>query len=208
MLHIKNARVLPSGFFIAIFQELVALAFRGLLLISGGYKVSYRIKGRLGHNERYVLAANHQSLVDPFAIFSLFSMQHRFQFLPIKFMTIPKVYHRWYIKPFAYILGCFPAHIKERNHHTYGIDGAIKLLRYGYNICIFPEGTRSLRSESHPKHGIVKILQEYPEAKLLLAHIEWKYTGWRRSVTVTIAAAPEQLDKTDPKAIMNAIYAL
>jgi 1-acyl-sn-glycerol-3-phosphate acyltransferase len=208
MLHTKNARILPSGFLIATFQEIVALLFRLLLRFSGGYKVNYQIMGRLGHRQRYILAANHQSLVDPFAIFSLFTMRHRFQFLPIKFMTIPKVYHRWYIKPFAYLLGCFPAHIKERNHHTYGIEGAIKLLHYGYNICIFPEGTRTLRSESDPKPGIVKIMQEYPDAKLLLAHIEWKYTGWRRSVSVTIAHAPENLDTTDPKAIMDAIYAL
>lgn len=205
----KNARFLPSGFVIALFQEIAAALCVLYLSVFGGYKVKSHINGRLGHRQRYVIAANHQSLFDPFAIFTLFKWSHRFQLLPIKFMTIPKVYHRWYAKPILFLLGCFPAHIRERNHHTYGVSGAVKLLSYGYNLCIFPEGTRTLRSESDPKPGVTQILSEHPEAKLILARIEWKYKSfWHRHVEVTIAHAPDSLDKTDPKAIMDAIYAL
>lgn len=205
----KNARILPSGFVIAIFQELAALLFRLYLSVSG-HKTTSHIRGRLGHRQRYVLAANHQSLIDPFVIFALLDIRHRTQLLPLKFMTIPKVYHRPYVKPFAYLLGCFPAHIRDRKHHTYGIEGSIKLLDYGYNICIFPEGTRTTRAASDPKYGIVRILQERPDTKLLLAHIEWlpRRNYWLRPVRITIAPAPEDLDKSDPKAIMEAIYEL
>lgn len=209
MLHTKNARILPSGFIIALFQEATALACRAYSRLTGGHTVISHIQGHTGHNQRYVIAANHQSLIDPFAIFSLMSWKHRFPLLPLKFMTIPKVYHRWYVKPFAYILGCFPAHIRDRNHHTYGVEGSIKLLHYGYNLCIFPEGTRTTREQSDPKPGIVRILEAAPDAKLLLAHIEWSPKSfWRRPVKITVAPAADNLDKTDPKAIMDAIYAL
>jgi len=124
-------------------------------------------------------------------------------------MTVPKIYHKWYLKPFCYLLGCYPAHIRDRNHHTYGVEGTIKLLNYGYNICIFPEGTRTLQKDSDPKYGIVRILEAHPEAKLILAHLEWTVNEkGKKHLAMTVAAAPDDLDKTDPKAIMNAIYGL
>jgi 1-acyl-sn-glycerol-3-phosphate acyltransferase len=209
MIKTKNARLLPSGFAIALAQEIGSPISRLIFRLFGGYDVKNGINGDLGHRKRYIIAANHQSMFDPFAIFALLTFRHRWHLFPAKFMTIPKIYHKPYIKPFAYLFGCFPAHIRERNHHTYGTEGTIKLLHYGYNICIFPEGTRTLKSESDPKPGISRVMEAYPDAKLLLAHIEWQKGPWyKRHVTVTVAHAPEALDKNDPKAIMDAIYAL
>lgn len=209
MIRTKNAFILPSGFTISLCQMVIASLYRIYLRFSGGFTANVHLPGGMKHSKRYIIAANHQSMLDPFAIFALIPFSHRLPVLPIKFMTIPKVYHRWYVKPFAYLLGCYPAHVRDRNHHTYGIDGTIKLLKYGYNICIFPEGTRTLQKDSDPKHGIVKILEQHPSAELLLAHLEWTFTKkGKRHVTMTIAPAPANLDKTSPKAIMDAIYGL
>jgi 1-acyl-sn-glycerol-3-phosphate acyltransferase len=209
MIRTKNAFILPSGFLIAIAQAFVVLLYRWYQHFFGGFKATIQLDSTLSHTNRYIIAANHQSMLDPFAIFALLPFRQRLHFLPLKFMTIPKVYHRWYVKPFAWLMGCFPAHIRDRNHHTYGIEGTIKLLGYGYNVCIFPEGTRTLQKDSDPKYGIVKVLQECPDATLLLAHLEWTFTkNGRRHLTLTVAPAPHGLDKTNPKAIMNAIYAL
>lgn len=209
MIRTNNARLLPSGFVIALWQELIAILYWLFLQLSGGFTVSMQLDERLRHTKRYVIAANHQSMLDPFAIFAAIGLQHRFYLLPLKFMTIPKVYHRWWVKPFAYLAGCFPAHNKDRAHHTHGVEGTIKLLDYGYNICIFPEGTRTLRQDSNPKSGVCRILAASPQTELLLAHIEWRHLGnGRRHVTLTIAPAPKNLDQNDPTAIMDAIYAL
>jgi len=205
----KNALTLPSGLAIAFCQELSAISCRIFQSIRGGSNVTVRLPKNIKHTKRYIIAANHQSLIDPFVIFAFLPFRLRVKLLPLKFMTIPKVYHRWYVKPFAYLLGCFPAHIKERLHHTYGVEGAIKLIGYGYNICIFPEGRRTLQSESDPKHGVVKIMEACPDAELLLAHLDWTIPSrGKRHVKMTIAPAPSNLDKSDPHAIMNAIYAL
>lgn len=208
-MHIPNARYLPSGFVIALCQELAAWACLLCLKVGGGYKANIRLDDQAVYKQRYVVAANHQSMLDPFAIFALLSTNHRFRLLPIKFMTLPKIYHKPWIKPFAYLLGCYPAHIKERHHHTYGIQGTLKLLSRGYNVFIFPEGTRTTKANSQPKNGVCRILSDYPNAKLLLAHLEWSPGPlWRRHLTITIALAPDNLDKTDPKSIMQAIYKL
>jgi 1-acyl-sn-glycerol-3-phosphate acyltransferase len=209
MIRTKNALMLPSGLVIAFFQEMAAMFCQFYQRIHGGYETTIKLPSKLKHTKRYIVASNHQSLIDPFVIFALLPLRTRLRLLPLKFMTIPKVYHRWYVKPFAYVLGCFPAHIKERMHHTYGVDGTIKLLGYGYNICIFPEGRRTIRAESDPKPGVVKIMAACPEAILLLAHLEWQQISkHRRHLTMVIAPAPPNLDKTSPKAIMDAIYAL
>lgn len=209
MIRTKNAFLLPSGFVISLCQMIAASLFRTFLRLSGKFSAAINLPATTNHGQRYIIAANHQSMLDPFAIFALLPFRYRRPLLPLKFMTIPKIYHRWYIKPFAYLLGCYPAHVRERQHHTYGIDGTIKLLGYGYNICLFPEGTRTLQKDSNPKPGIIKILEQYPNAELLLARLEWTFTKeGKRHVAMTIAPAPANLDKTSPKAIMDAIYGL
>jgi 1-acyl-sn-glycerol-3-phosphate acyltransferase len=209
MLRTSNAIFLPAGIVIAFCQELTAIVCKLILRGWGGFTVRTHDLPKLAPNKRYIIAGNHQSMLDPFAIFALLPFRQRLRLLPLKFMTIPKVYHRWFLKPFCYILGCYPAHIRDRNHHTYGVGGTIKLIGYGYNICIFPEGTRTLRQDSNPKHGIVKILEECPDATLLLAHLEWTFPKkGKRHLALTVAPAPANLNKTNPKAIMDAIYAV
>lgn len=206
--YMKSILRLPSKIAIFAFQGITAIFLRPILRCFGGWEIRLKISP-VHWRKRYIIIGNHQSMLDPFVIFAIMPFWRRLPFLPIKFMTIPKVYHRWYVKPLAFLLGCFPAHIRERNHHTYGVEGSVKLLSYGYNICMFPEGRRTTQKESDPKPGIVQILQKYPEATLLLAHIQWTRSGkFRRHITITITSAPKTLDKTDPKALMDAIYAL
>jgi len=205
----KRPLSLPAHLTISFFQELVVLPCKALLKMWGGYSVNIQQLPLLTRSQHYVIAGNHQSMLDPFAIFALLPLRQRMRLLPLKFMTAPKIYHAWYAKPFCYLLGCYPAHIRDRSHHTYGVEGTIKLLNYGYNICIFPEGTRTLQKDSDPKMGVVKILESHSEAKLLLAHLEWTFTKkGKKHLSLVVAPAPKSLNKTDPKAIMRAIYAL
>lgn len=208
MLKTSNALLLPSGFIIALSQQIAAGACRLFLKVWGGYTITSHIRGSLSPTKRYVIAANHQSKMDPFAIFTLLGLKHRMRLLPLKFMTHPRVYHHPLLKPFLYVLGCFPAHNRDHQHHTTGVEGTIKLLDYGYNICMFPEGVRTLQANSNPKNGICRILAQRPNTELLLAHLEWQILPNGRRVKITVAPAPANLNKNDPIAIMNAIYAL
>lgn len=176
----------------------------------GGYTRTVRLHMPAYHRRRYMVAANHQSKLDPFAIMAMLPLKQKVLLAPMKFPTWPRYYHSWR-KPFMYLLGCYPAHSKERRHRTSGVEGTVKLLDYGYNICIFPEGTRTTREASEAKSGICRMLAARPDTILLLAHIEWQQVGkgkLQRHATIVIAPAPEWLDKTNPKAIMDAIYAL
>ncbi len=204
-----NARLRPAGPVITLCQEIAAIACAITLKIRGGYTVDFGDLTDLNRKTRYIIIGNHQSLLDPFAIFTTLSFNRRAKLLPLKFMTNPKIYHRWFLKPFMFALGCYPAHIKYHKHHTYGVDGTIKLLNYGYNICMFPEGTRTTRANSNPKSGIVRILREFPDAKLVLAHLEWLALGrGKKHLKINFGLASDDLQTDDAKAIMEAIYAL
>lgn len=205
----KSARRRPAGVLIALCQLAIAKPVTLYLRSRGGYHADYSRLTHLNQKTRYVIAANHQSMLDPFAIFAALPKRLHSPLAPLKFMTNPSVYHKWYLKPLMFSFGCYPAHTRQRNHHTYGVSGSVKLLDYGYNICIFPEGRRTLREESDPKPGVCKILQDYPDAKLLLAHLEWTTTKrGKKHFCVTVAAAPDSLNLSNPKSIMEAIYAL
>lgn len=204
-----NARLRPAGPVITVCQEVSAIVCAITLKMRGGYTVDFGNLPKLDRKTRYVIIGNHQSLLDPFAIFTTLSISRRAELLPLKFMTNPSIYHRWFLKPFAFALGCYPAHIKQYNYHTYGVEGTIKLLKYGYNICIFPEGTRTTQANSNPKSGIVRILHDFPDAKLILAHLEWEsLERGKKHLKINFAFASEKLQASDAKTIMEAIYAL
>lgn len=205
----QNIRQRLTYTLITTCQLLIGPPCKLFLRMRGGYTANVEALPAFDPTARYVIAANHQSLFDPFALFTVISPRVRRPLLPIKFMARPTMYHKWYLKPGMFALGCYPAHIKHHAHHTYGVSGSVKLLQQGYNICIFPEGRRTLREDSDPKSGVVRILQQHPNAKLLLAHLEWRRgKRGKKHLHIVVAPAPDVLNITDPKAIMNAIYAL
>jgi len=204
-----NARTLPAGFIITICQEIIGYTCRVLLWAWGGYTLTAHLPKTLDRNQRYIIASNHQSRLDPFAVFALLDTRRRRRLLPVKSMTWVNIYYSPLVRPFAYVLGCFPSHHKEHSRVPFGLDASVHFLREGYNIYIAPEGSRTLRKDSDPKSGVSKMLAAFPEANLVLVHLEWRvHSKWRRHLTITVAEAPANLDKSNPKAIMDAIYAL
>ena len=195
------------GLYIGVFQFCFTQLLRLILLTKG--KLFKNIKlNPLDSSSRYVIASNHQSRLDPFVIGMVFSFAQKRKLSPIKYMLYPGLYHS-ILKPLFFSLGCYPAHAKYHPYHTAGVEGSIKLLGKGYNVCIFPEGRRTLQSESSPYNGISRILAGYTEANLILAHIEWERKGWwRRNVHVKVENAPPGIDVADPQKIMEAIYKL
>jgi 1-acyl-sn-glycerol-3-phosphate acyltransferase len=203
-----NALRRPLGLIIGIFQATATLCVMLLLKIRVRVHVRYAVTERIKSNQRYVLAANHQNRSDPFVIFDSFPLHEKPRLAPIKFMAAASYYYSW-LRPIMFLLGCFPAHNRGGPRTTYGVDGAVRLLSRGYNICIFPEGKRAQQGEQQAHGGVSRILMSYPSAKLLLAHIDWRRrNNWAWDVRIAIGEARAGLDTSDPQAILNAIYKL
>jgi 1-acyl-sn-glycerol-3-phosphate acyltransferase len=154
-----------------------------------------------------VFASNHQVSLDPPAIFSAFSFRDLVRCSPVKFMT----YHKYYNSRFKfplYTTGCYPSH----GDGLTGVKGAVYFARHGYCSFIFPEGKRMRNGERGKAYeGISRILEEIPEARLLLVRINWEPRRRflsRPGIQVTISDAPKNLNRNDPDAIMDEIYKL
>ena len=165
----------------------------------------YTLSRPIKKGEKVVFAANHQTYMDPFVIFNAFPTRKAVKLMPVKFMTWHKYYNSK-AKPFFYSSGCFPSH----GDKFAGVEGAVYFLKRGYNSFIFPEGKRVKDGKRIPAFkGIVRILEEVPDARLILVKVDWekrKSKFSRPKLYIHAFDAPKNLDKTDPDKIMDAIY--
>lgn len=100
-------------------------------------------------NEGIIICANHPALRDPIFIAESFDRQ-------LTFMAKKELFK---FKPFAALikaLGAFP--VDRQNGDIAAVKTAIKLLRSGNALLIFPQGTRSQKSDNTPgKQGAVRL---------------------------------------------------
>ncbi len=164
-----------------------------------------RLSRPIDKTEPTVIVSNHQTLLDPPGIFAALPFQTLYAISPVKFMTWHKYYHSKFKFP-LYSTGCYPSH----GGGLTGVKGAVYFAQHGYRSFIFPEGKRTREGHRQPAYdGIVKILDELPEARLILAHINWEERRKllsRPKLFVGFYEAPEKLDRSNADAIMDAVY--
>lgn len=170
-------------------------------------KTDYRIdlSRPLNSQDITVMASNHQTLMDPPAIFAALKFRDLLKISPVKFMTWHKYYNSVY-KLALYTTGCYPSHGAGMT----GVQGAVYYAKNGYRSFIFPEGKRTNpQNRGDAYRGISEILSQLPEARLILVHLDWeKRTKLfsRPKLLVHFFDAPDDLDKNNPNKIMDAIY--
>jgi len=118
-----------------------------------------RVKGRenIPAEGGFVLACNHISNLDPWPL-ALPLWPKRF----LRFMAKSELY--WW--PLKYLIkgaGAFP--VRRGQHDVAAIETAVSLVRGGYAVVMFPEGTRRRkglvkRFEARPRSGAARIALE------------------------------------------------
>lgn len=167
----------------------------------------FNIKEPINDKQPTVIASNHQSLLDPPAVFAALKFNDLIKMSPVKFMTWHKYYNSIFKLP-LYTTGCYPTH----GEGLTGVKGGIHYAKNGYRSFVFPEGKRTNpnnRGKAYP--GISQILENLPNARLILVYIDWepKRTMFSRpKLVVHYVDAPKNLDRSNPEAIMDAIYNL
>ena len=98
-----------------------------------------------------VLCANHASAIDPVTI--CFALPRQ---VPVRIMAKKELFERPFLRWLITKLGAFPI---DRGHSDLnGVKTAIKAVRDGQNLLVFPEGTRVEREgQVEPKGGVVMI---------------------------------------------------
>jgi 1-acyl-sn-glycerol-3-phosphate acyltransferase len=132
-----------------------------------------------------VLASNHRSFLDPFAIGCCIGR-------PIYFVAKRELFKNPLLGWFLNCLGAFP--IRRGASDEESMDTALALLERGQAVVIFPEGTRiRTGSLARPKRGVGRLALESgkPVVPIAVTNSERVRDGWRiKPVRVHIRCGP------------------
>lgn len=165
-------------------------------------KVTNNLKLPKDPDARFIIAANHQSMLDAFIITGVLAPRYWHRLLPYRYITANQYLYKpkfmWLLWP----LGGFPAF--PTTHEPYGLEQAQNLLESGQTVCIFPEGQRSLPNEIKAKRG-VSVLANVPRTYVIPIKLHWHRR--RKHVEVIIGQAYKAKGHT-PDDILRTIYQL
>jgi 1-acyl-sn-glycerol-3-phosphate acyltransferase len=129
---------------------------------------------RLDPHTKYVLAANHQSMLDgPFIIASL-PPEVGIGMMPIRFFIANIYFNKRPLRPLFLLMGCFPA--SAHDEYPYGLDFARAALSNHQAVFIFPEGQRTLPGRARVHRGVA-VLSKLPDVQVIPVHINWTHQG-------------------------------
>ena len=148
---------------------------------------------------RYVIYANHQSILDPFVICPSLPLGAIGNLLPFR-SFVENSYFHGPAKIFLNLAGGFPAHYHPKR--SYGLEKAKSLLHSGQTVVIFPPGTRTRKQIAKP--GVSKLASE-PNTYLIPVYIDWK-SRWSCHVHI---GKPNQYDsEVSAQELMQHVYNL
>jgi glycerol-3-phosphate dehydrogenase (NAD(P)+) len=132
-----------------------------------------------------ILAANHRSFLDPFAIGSCIPR-------PIYFVAKQELFRNPLIGWFLNCMGAFPIRRGESDEES--METALRLLERGEAVVIFPEGTRiRAGSLAKPKRGVGRLALQSgaPVVPIAITGSERARRGWRiKPVKVHVRCGP------------------
>src|SRR5215212_4894595 len=132
-----------------------------------------------------ILASNHRSFLDPFAIGCCIGR-------PIYFVAKQELFRNPLLGWFLNCLGAFP--IRRRSSDEESMATALALLERGQAVVIFPEGTRiRTGSLARPRRGVGRLALQSgkPVVPIAVTNSERVRDGWRiRPVRVHIRCGP------------------
>lgn len=160
---------------------------------------------KLDQSLGYIIAANHQSMLDPIIITGSLPWSIYSSISPVYFVTANGYLRVPLLNLLLLAFGCFPAKLHKR--FGSGLDQATFLLEEKANIWIFPEGQRTPKGLIPPRRG-VSVLANVKNAHLVPVHINWTVKSrFRRSAEIHIGT-PYNAAGLAPEEIMRSIYAL
>ncbi|HZN89387.1 MAG TPA: 1-acyl-sn-glycerol-3-phosphate acyltransferase [Thermoleophilaceae bacterium] len=158
------------------------------LLIKNAVLLYFRVR-RLGREHipagGVILAANHRSFLDPFAIGVCLRR-------PVYFMAKQELFTNRLLAWFLNCMGAFPLRRGASDHES--MATALALLERGEAVVIFPEGTRiSNGSLGKPKRGVGRLALESgkPVVPIAVTGSEGARDGWKiKPVKVHVRCGP------------------
>ena len=138
------------------------------------FRLARRGHGMVPHGG-VILASNHRSFLDPFALGTCLPR-------PIYFMAKQEIFRNPFVGWLLNCLGAFP--VKRGESDAESTKTSLMLLERGEAVVIFPEGTRIRRgSLGRPRRGVGRLALESgaPVVPIAVSGSEHARRGWRLS---------------------------
>lgn len=158
------------------------------------------------HGSRYIIAANHQSLVDTFVICSQFPVSVWRHMGTLRYFAARGLFRAPVLREFLMANGSFPARHTDR--WPSGLEYGIRMLHKGKTVMIFPEGWRTVAGTGKAYRGVEALAHSHPHAMVVPVHIQW-HVRWKIFRTFRIhIGAPFDGSKMSAQEILDRIYDL
>ncbi len=155
-------------------------------------------------SKTYIIAANHQSSVDPFVICNHLPQWAWRKLGTFRFFAYSGLFRSPLLRACLEQIGAFPT--KPLRGHVGGLEEARIYFSHGDTLMIFPEGRRTLPGATPARRGIGEMAQ-WPNARIIPVRLQWHKTRFGRRYSLTIGR-PFDASSMSSQDILDAIYDL
>ncbi len=149
----------------------------GALFMDGVFRLFFRLKvsGSCGlPRERFILCPNHTSYLDGFIVFSALPLKLKYKLF---FLGLSQYFELPVIKGLVKYMRVVPVDLS--GNVVEALKAAALILRGNKNLCIFPEGSRSIDGEIKEFKGGAGILAQELNVKVVPVYIAGAFAAWK-----------------------------
>jgi 1-acyl-sn-glycerol-3-phosphate acyltransferase len=145
-----------------IFYKLTQLFFKIIFIIYN--RMSVKWEAPLPESDRYIVAANHCSNLDPIVAGISFPRQ-------LRYLAKDELFRPFLFGRIIRVLGAIPVLQEDRNAAASALKSFLHLLKCGESVILFPEGTRSPDGKLKPLEGGAALISIKSGVPIIPAYI-------------------------------------
>ena len=149
-----------------IFYWIVKNFFKFLLIIYN--RCSAKWLEKLPENEKFIVACNHASNLDPLIVGCFFPRM-------LRYLAKEELFTGWFLGTCIRALGAVPVSRASNASAAGALKGFMKLYQEGSDVLIFPEGGRTLVGKLQPLEAGVALIAAHEHAPILPVFIHGSF---------------------------------
>ena len=149
-----------------IFYWIVKNFFKILLMIYN--RCSAKWLEKLPDNEKFIVACNHASNLDPLIVGGFFPRR-------LRYLAKEELFENWFLRTCITALGAVPVSRTTNASAAGALKGFMKLYQEGNDVLIFPEGGRTLDGKLQPLEAGVALIAAHEHAPILPVFIHGSF---------------------------------
>ena len=149
-----------------IFYAIVSSFLKVLLIIYN--RCTSKWLFRLPKDEKFIVACNHASNLDPVIVGCFFPRR-------LRYFAKEELFTNWLFGGCIRALGAVPVSRNNNASAAGALKGFMKLYQEGSDVLIFPEGGRTLDGKLQPLEGGVAVIASHTHAPILPAFIHGSF---------------------------------